>query len=89
MAEVVTRVFMTRLLANMRFERKKEGSEKTYKSKSLSQSRGKRERNPKHDTFMVEVGNRVFIGKLMQQNISREKKRRFTKDIQIQIGEPT
>ena len=67
------------------------GSKKTYKSKSVSQSRGKRLWNQNHDTLMVEVGNRMFIdinGKRMENIRFEKKKRRFTKDIQIQMCKP-
>ena len=61
MVEVGTRVFMGGLMKQMRFE-KIVVSKKTYQSKSVSQSRGKRLRNQKHDMLMVEVVTRVFMG---------------------------
>ena len=67
MVEVGNRVFIGKFMQQMRFEKTNVSSQKTYKSKSVSQSKGKRLRNPKHDTFMVEVGNRVFIWKFMQK----------------------
>ena len=42
MVEVGTRVFMGGLKETMGFEKKYVGSKKTHKSKSISQSKGKR-----------------------------------------------
>ena len=94
---VVPRVFMRQLyelVEQMNGQtwdlRKTSRFNKAYKSKSLSQSRRKRIWNQKHDTLMVAVRNRMFIGfggKWMNK-MRCKKKRRFNKDIQIQIGEP-
>ena len=73
----------------MRFVKKKVGSTNTYKSTSISQSRGKHLGHQKQQTRHVDGGvsyPRVHGG--FVETMRFEKHRGFKKDIQIQIGKP-
>ena len=66
MVQVGTHVFMLELLDKFIVDKQKRDSKKTYKTHDVNKNRGERLGHQKHDTLMVEVGNRVFMRRFVE-----------------------